>query len=228
MGRKDEGLAWGQMAWALHARSGGGEDLVAAELAVNIGLVHHAAVELDETQALYERALKIRQAELGPAHPQIALVMNNLANIFWARAEWDEGLRRHAEALAMRAQLLGEEHPACASSHNNIGLIEHDKGEYEAAITSFQKSVDIARAAFGDDHRLVGLSSGNIGMSQEALGRFEGALKSYEVAERVAAETLDEGAPDGSSRFGVRRGSLCSWVEATRRLRSWSARSKRG
>jgi tetratricopeptide (TPR) repeat protein/predicted Ser/Thr protein kinase len=220
LGEKEEGLAWGEVGWSLHTRAGGAEDLVAAELAVNVGLVHHAAVELDQTEVYYQRALAIRQRVLGRSHPGVALILNNLANIYWARGQFDEALARHKEALAMRESLLGEDHPACASSHNNIGLILHDRAEFEDAIATYRRSIEITRAALGDEHRLVGLTQGNLGGSLEALGRYEEAIVAYAAATRILAGSLGGDSPAlleparGSARVALAMGRAREAAEA--------------
>ena len=79
------------------------------------------------------RALAIREAALGPDHPDTATSLNNLAALHRARGEYDAAEPLFARALAIREAALGPDHPDTATSLNDLALLHRDRGEHDAA-----------------------------------------------------------------------------------------------
>jgi tetratricopeptide (TPR) repeat protein len=60
---------------------------------------------------LFERALSIREARLGPDHPDTAWSLNDLARTLHTQGDLDRARTLHQRALAIREKRLGPDHP---------------------------------------------------------------------------------------------------------------------
>lgn len=59
--------------------------------------------KLDEAEALYERALGLREAALGPAHPEVAKTLNGLAGVYMRQVKFPRAEVLHQRALGAEA-----------------------------------------------------------------------------------------------------------------------------
>ncbi len=53
----------------------------------NLAALHQAQGDYAAARPLYERALAIREAALGPEHPDVATSLNNLAGLHYAQGD---------------------------------------------------------------------------------------------------------------------------------------------
>ena len=67
-----------------------------------------------EAEPLYRRALAINEKSLGPEHPDIALNLNNLAELLRATNRLAEAEPLYRRALAIDEKSFGPEHPNVA------------------------------------------------------------------------------------------------------------------
>ena len=54
----------------------------------SLGLLYEAGEHADDAEPLLKRALSIREKTLGPDHPDIAVLLNNRAAVYFARGDW--------------------------------------------------------------------------------------------------------------------------------------------
>jgi Tfp pilus assembly protein PilF len=77
----------------------------------------------------YERALAIREAALGPDHPDTARSLNNLAILCYHEGDMPEAARLMRRALEIREARLGPEHPDTQGSRQSLTIIEARLGD---------------------------------------------------------------------------------------------------
>ncbi len=83
-----------------------------------------------EAEPLYRRALEIREEQLGPEHPSVAMSLNNLASLLDAQGKYDEAEPLYRRALQICEQSLGTSHPTTNTIQKNLaGLRENMKEE---------------------------------------------------------------------------------------------------
>jgi len=121
------------------------QPLVQARLLDVIGQMYHRLARTDEAEALLRRALELRRAQLGPAHPHVAESMLHLARVLrgsgGARAEETRSLVEGA--LRIRLASYGESHPAVAEAFADLGWISTgavQESMYRRAITIYRAS----------------------------------------------------------------------------------------
>ncbi|MGA0925448.1 MAG: tetratricopeptide repeat protein, partial [Lutimaribacter sp.] len=62
---------------------------------------------LEDAEPMYQRALAIDMAALGPNHPNVATYLNNLAGLYKAREMWDKAAEHYTRAIAIDERALG-------------------------------------------------------------------------------------------------------------------------
>jgi len=112
----------------------------------------------DEALSLEERALRIREEALGPDHPNVAICLNNLGELYSAKGDYARAEPLHKRSLAILEKVLGRDHPNVATSLHNLALLYSAKGDYARAEPLHQRSLAINEKALGPGHPNVALS----------------------------------------------------------------------
>jgi tetratricopeptide (TPR) repeat protein len=111
--------------------------------------------KFDEAERLYHRALVTLRRHHGPGHPEVAVVLNNLADNHQARDDTPAAERLYRRALAIKERALGREHPDVALTLHNLGVLRGARGDRASAMALFERALVIATAALGATHPLV-------------------------------------------------------------------------
>jgi len=80
-------------------------------------------------QALFERALVIREKALGPEHRDTATSLNNLAQVLQSQGDLAGARPLLERALAISEKALGPEHPLTVLTLNNLASLLQDQGD---------------------------------------------------------------------------------------------------
>ena len=105
----------------------------AARLLNQAGYYLYLRARYAEAEPLFRRALAIREAALGPDHPDTATSLNNLAVLLRAQGRYAEAEPLLRRALAIREAALGPDHPDTAISLNNLAVLLQAQGRYAEA-----------------------------------------------------------------------------------------------
>jgi tetratricopeptide (TPR) repeat protein len=139
----------------------GRSDLATAGALYDLAMLRRQQGALDEAEGLYRRALAIHEREQGPAHPDVARVLNNLAALLAARGNYDEARPLFERALSIRQSALGPEHELAVQSLNNLALLCAAEGNaaeaerlYRRALAVLEKS-DAGKGGATSDGDLV-------------------------------------------------------------------------
>src|SRR6516164_6797422 len=81
-----------------------------------------------EATPLAQRALEIQEKALGPHHPTVANLLNNLALLYVEQDRYAEAEPLFKRSLAIREKALGSDHPDVAASLNNLAQLYKDQG----------------------------------------------------------------------------------------------------
>jgi tetratricopeptide (TPR) repeat protein len=124
----------------------------AGRLITDVGFYLSERARYRETEPLYQRALAIREQALGPAHPDVATSLNNLAEIYRVQGEYTKAESLHQRALTIREQVLEPDHPDVATSLNNLAGLYHGQGQYAQAEPLYKQALTILQNALGPEH----------------------------------------------------------------------------
>ncbi len=104
-----------------------------AHLLNEAGYYLNARGRYREAEPLYQRALEIKEQQLGALHPNTATSLNNLASLYQDQGKYAEAEPLYQRALTILEQTLGHEHPNTrAGRRNYVGLLRAMGREKEA------------------------------------------------------------------------------------------------
>ena len=156
------GEPFGLRAWEIDRALLGEDDLVTlADAAAYAGLLD-GLKRFDESEPIYERVLSAYEQHAGIDPYEIAVNLNNLANVRFARGDFqgaEQGLR---QALAIKEKSLGPDHPDCALTENNLGVVLRSLGRSQEAGKLFARALAIFEARLGPHHPRTVMVRGNL------------------------------------------------------------------
>ncbi len=101
---------------------------------------------------------------LGPDHPSVATVLNNLATVYYAQAMYDEAEPLYKRALTIKQRAFGPNHLDVAQGMNNLATLYYAQGRYEDAEPLYRRALEIREQILGTDHPDVAKSLNNLGV----------------------------------------------------------------
>ena len=149
-----------------------------------------------EAIPLAQRALAIREKALGPDHPDTALSLNNLAELYRATGAYAKAEPLYQRALAIIEKALGPEHPYTALSLNNLAELYRATGAYAKAEPLYQRALAINEKALGPEHPDTATSLNNLAALYRATGAYAKAEPLYQRALAIREKALGREHPD--------------------------------
>jgi tetratricopeptide (TPR) repeat protein len=95
--------------------------------AVDLGVEHHSAGNLDQAEIIYQRILE--------AHPNQPIALNLLGLIAHQRGQYERAVKLITKALAVK--------PDYAEARNNLGNAFRNLGRLDEALTSYRTAISI-------------------------------------------------------------------------------------
>ena len=99
-----------------------------------------------------QEALAVREAALGGSHPDVAVSLTTLAEVYRGQGRLDDAERLHRRALGIREARFGREHPDVAASLNHLAVLYNARATYreaEGLLTRALEIVDKGKGAGG-------------------------------------------------------------------------------
>ena len=144
----------------------------------------------DEARPLAERALEIREKELGLEHPDVARALSNLATLYRAKSDFVKAEPLYQRALAIFERTLGSEHPDVATSLSNLATLFHNEGDSTKAELLLQRALGIREKALGPEHPDVARLLYNLAILSQGKGNFALAEQLYQRVLMIREKTL--------------------------------------
>ena len=163
-------------------------------------MLYQAQGRYADAEPLFKRALAISEKALGPDHPDVAVSLNNLADLYDDQGRYADAEPLYKRSLAIWEKALGPDHPNVATSLNNLAALYHDQGRYADAEPLYKRSLAIGEKALGPDHPDVALSLNNLAALFTAQGRYADALP-------IVQRTISQNSAGKSVAFAVLYGS---------------------
>lgn len=157
---------------------------------------------VQETQSLYgqgryapamvsaKEALRVAENTFGPDHPDVAVSLSNLAELYRSQGRYAETEPLYRRALAIREKALGLGHPEVGASLNNLALLYVSLGRYAEAETLYRRSLEIKENAFGPDHPDVALGLNNLAAVYRIQRQFTPSEALYRRALAIREKAL--------------------------------------
>ncbi len=93
-----------------------------------------------ESEPFYLRSLEISEKRFGPEHPQVALSLDHLADLYRAQGRYDEAEPLYRRALKISEKALGPEHP-------QVGLVLEGYAHLLVNKRSFREAKEVGKRA---------------------------------------------------------------------------------
>ncbi len=158
LARYGEGLQWAEHASVMFERAGESGGLTRTRLDMLRASLHRERREYAEAQRLQRHVLDEYERRLGPEHPYVADVLNNLGNTMFEIGQPKESLALLRRALDIRERSLGSEHPDIAASAMNLAYSERANGHAAEALALGERALAVAEQALGPEHPAVAAS----------------------------------------------------------------------
>jgi len=142
-------------ACAAHLELQGTAQAEAAALFDQAGQYLQDRARYEQAALLLQRALAIREQQVGPHHPHTATSLNNLALLYRAQGKYPEAELLLQRALAIREHELGSDHPDTATSLNNLARLYRAQGKYAEAEPLYQRALAICEQQLGASHPMT-------------------------------------------------------------------------
>jgi tetratricopeptide (TPR) repeat protein/predicted Ser/Thr protein kinase len=210
LARPDEALEWAEHARALSQRVDDEEGLLRARLDSSVGTVIEAKGDYTEAARVYEGVLAVREAALGPEHPEVAVALNMLATAKGRNRELAEAERLLRRVIGIRERTDGPGHPFTIWAYNNLATALKGQGRLEEAQVIYERNLGELERLFGDDHFEVTSTLNNLGNLLGMRGRNEEALAYHERALKIRETKLGPTHPEVATSLGNRGNILHS------------------
>jgi tetratricopeptide (TPR) repeat protein/DNA-binding XRE family transcriptional regulator len=159
-------------------------------------LLHETATYLQgrardsEAETFYLLALSIFEQALGVEHPQVASLLNGLADLYTYQGKYKQAEPHHQRAIRILEQALGPEHPDLASPLDGLGCLYTKQGKYEQAEPLYQRVLDIRERSLGPEHPLVAQPLYNLAGLDYLWGEYERAGSLLQRALHILEQAL--------------------------------------
>ena len=138
----------------------------------------------DQAVVAEKKALQVAEQNLGPDHPTVATLLNNLARLYDEQGQYAQAKPLYKRLLAMSEKALGPDHPDVATALNNLAGLYKAQGKYAQAEPLYKRSLAIWEKALGPDHPDVATVLSNLAAVYRKTGR-EKEAKALEDRARV-------------------------------------------
>ncbi|MCA9682604.1 MAG: tetratricopeptide repeat protein, partial [Myxococcales bacterium] len=88
----------------------------------------------------YQKAVRIREANLGTEHPSVALNLHNLGEAQRLLGEYKAAKDTFARSLEIKRENLGPDHPSVTMTMTGLGRVQLELGEREAALELLEQA----------------------------------------------------------------------------------------
>src|SRR5258708_10840381 len=136
--------------------------VTAAELLYYTASYLQDRAQYREAEPLYQHSLEIFKQVQGHDHPDTALAINSLANLYREQGKLEQVEPLYQRALAIYEQAFGIDHPDTMMVLNNLGLLYYDQGKYEQAEPLYQRALAIRERTLGTDHPTTAMTLNNL------------------------------------------------------------------
>ena len=115
-----------------------------------------------EAEPLFRRALAIDEKNLAPDDHEVAIRLNNLAELLRSTNRLAEAEPLFRRALAIDEKSLGPDHPYVAIRLSNLAELFCDTNRQAEAEPLHRRALAIDEASYGPDHPEVGTDLNNL------------------------------------------------------------------
>ena len=167
-----------------------------------------------EAEPLYRRSLALAEQRYGDHHTEVAVRLNNLAQLLQDTNRLEEAEPLMRRALAIGEQSYGGDHPEVATQLNNLALLLQDTNRLEEAEPLMRRALAIAEQSYGGDHPKVAAQLNNLALLLQATNRLEEAEPLMRRALAITEQSYSGDHPEVATQLN----NLAQLLQDTNRL----------
>jgi len=166
--------------WYAHGKGAlerlGGDPELAAELERSLGVAYLEHGDPKRAETHVRESLAIREATLGPDHPEMGTIYSSLGQLLAAQGRLDEAKAAFERSAVLVEREYGPSHPNTAASIDNLGAVHGELGDHLNARDLHRRALEIRSAALGPDTPVNATTLHNLASALAGLGEHEEAL----------------------------------------------------
>jgi tetratricopeptide (TPR) repeat protein/CHAT domain-containing protein len=170
----------------------------------------HQAGRFAEAVPLAVKVLASLEKSLGPEHPEVAVSLNNLAELYRAQGEYGRAESHQRRALAIWEKALGPDHPNVAVSLSNLAAVYQAEGQYGRAEPLLRRALVIWEKTLGPEDPRLAVSLNNLAVLFVAQAKYRDA----EPLHRRAVAILEKALGPDHERVAVSLNNLAQLYSA--------------
>jgi CHAT domain-containing protein/Tfp pilus assembly protein PilF len=167
-----------------------------AETLIQKALDLSEAGKYEEVIPQAERALEIYERVLGEDHPNVAISLNIIANLYQKTGKYAEAVTLYKRSLEIHERNLGQNHPDVARILHYLGNLYLDIGRYAEAEPLYRRALEINEKALGKDHPDVATGLIDLAHLYKATARFAEAEPLFKRSLEINEKALGKDHPD--------------------------------
>src|ERR1700682_2989383 len=157
-------------------------------------LLRHGALKLEtgndaEAEECFRNALEIGDRTVGPDHPDMILLLNDLTRIYLKQSAYAS-----AEPLLLRLLEMkrskGEDHPEVATVMASLANVRQALGRHESAEQLWRRVLEIRERTLAPNHFAIATALEHFGEACSARGKIREALAAFQRAHTIRERTL--------------------------------------
>jgi TonB family protein len=157
-------------------------------------LLRLGALKLDagndaQAEEFFRKALEIGDRTVGPDHPDMILLVNDLTRIYLKQSAYAS-----AEPLLLRLLEMkrskGEDHPEVATVMASLATVRQALGSHESAEQLWRRVLEIRERTLAPNHFAIATALEHFGEACSARGKIPDALAAFQRAHTIRERTL--------------------------------------
>jgi eukaryotic-like serine/threonine-protein kinase len=170
-----------------------GPPRIKGELLNALGLTFFGLGQPAQAAEMHEKARAVREATLGPDHPDTLSSRNNLAEAYLLAGRTAEALTLCESTLKVRESWLGSDHPDTLNSQNNLAMAYKMMGDLARAVPLLERTLEAMKSKLGRDHHSTLTTQNNLASALSDAGRTAEAIALFKATLALRESSL---APD--------------------------------
>ncbi|HKL51284.1 MAG TPA: serine/threonine-protein kinase [Wenzhouxiangellaceae bacterium] len=136
----------------------------------------------------FERTLDIQRQATGEMHPSYAIVLNNMALMYYGMDRLEDAIEAMRRSVDIRRATLGEAHPQTATALFNLARLQTIAGDLEPAEENARTALAVASNGYEPGHPRIGKAHEALAIVLDARGFPEQALEHARQARSIYQE----------------------------------------
>jgi tetratricopeptide (TPR) repeat protein len=179
-----------------------------------LGTLYFTKALHEQAEPMMRRALAIDEASFGKDHPEVAIRLNNLAQLLKATNRLAEAEPLMQRVVEIFEKSLGENHPNVATALNNLAMLLQDTNRLAETEPLLRRALSIDETSFGKDHPEVATDLNNLATLLQATNRLAEAEPLMRRALAIDEASFGKDHPN----VAIRLNNLAQLLKATNRL----------